>query len=511
MARALLSVWDKAGVVEAGRRLAGAGIELVATGGTAGALRDAGLEVIEVSELTGFPEILEGRVKTLHPAIHGALLARRDSPDHMATLASHGIPTIDILISNLYPFSNIISDPDVAHQDAIENIDIGGPAMLRAAAKNYQGVIVLVDPDNYDDVLATIQRAGLEGVDEVTRRRLAARAFGHVSAYDSLVAEYLRGDEAGFPPELSVSGRLLSEARYGENPHQRAAIYTRPTVGPSGGIATWSVHDNRQLSYNNYLDAVAALGCVRQFEAPAAVIVKHTLPCGVGVGNSLAEGYERALSGDPVSAFGGILAFNDLVDVPVAEAIGRQRLDIIIAPGYEPTALELLSRRSNRRIVTAPVDADPARWEVRTAPGGLLVQEPDRESANSREWETVTERGPTNGETQALELAWRVIPWVKSNAIVLAHEDRVVGIGAGQPNRLESVRIATRVAGDAARGSALASDAFFPFADGIEMAIEAGVTAVVQPGGSVRDAEVIEAADRAGITMLFTRKRHFKH
>ncbi|CAN5764113.1 bifunctional phosphoribosylaminoimidazolecarboxamide formyltransferase/IMP cyclohydrolase [soil metagenome] len=510
MARALLSVSDKTGVVEAGRRLDAAGLELVATGGTARARRDDVPTVIEVSDLTGFPEILGGRVKTLHPVIHSGLLARRDRPDHLDTLADHGIETIDVLVSNLYPFSDVIAEPDVAHDDAIENIDIGGPAMLRAAAKNYQGVVVLVDSEDYDPVLSMIEAGGTANVDQATRKRLAARAFGHVSAYDSLVAGYLRGSP-DFPPEISIGGRLLSEVRYGENPHQRAAIYVRSSVGPAQGIATWSVHEDKQLSYNNYLDASAAWSCAIQFESPAAVMVKHTLPCGVGVGDTLAEAYELALSGDPVSAFGGILAFSQPVSLEVAEAVGKQRLDIVIAPDYEPDALEYLARRRNRRIVTAPGDGRDPSWDVRSIPGGLLIQEPDPGGADDGAWAVVTERRPTEAEIRALRLAWRVIPWVKSNAIVLAEENRVVGIGAGQPNRLESVHIAARIAGDAARGSVLASDAYFPFADGLLAGVGAGVSAVIQPGGSVRDDEVIAAANEAGIAMIFTGERHFRH
>lgn len=511
MARALLSVSDKTGVVELGTRLAAAGFELVATGGTAQALREAGLDVVEVSDLTGFPEILDGRVKTLHPAIHGALLARRDVAEHMRTLDDHGIETIDVLVSNLYPFSSVVADPVVVHDDAIENIDIGGPAMLRAAAKNYQGVIVLVDPADYEAVIASIESVGLESVDEATRRRLAARAYGHVSAYDSLVAEYLRGEEEKFPPELSIAGRLLSVAKYGENPHQAAAIYARSAAGPRTGIATWTVHEDKELSYNNYLDATAAWGCAMQFIGPAAVMVKHTLPCGVGVADSLAEAYELALSGDPVSAFGGILAFNQRVTLAAAEAVGRQRLDIVIAPGYDDDALAVLARRSNRRIITAPGAASDSQLDVRSVPGGLLVQETDPGGVRNEGWTVVTERQPTDAEVCALELAWRVIPWVKSNAIVLARENRIVGIGAGQPNRLESVNIAARVAGDAAPGSVLASDAFFPFPDGLLAGVEAGATAVIQPGGSVRDDDVIAAANEAGIAMVFTGERHFRH
>ncbi|MEZ4570354.1 MAG: bifunctional phosphoribosylaminoimidazolecarboxamide formyltransferase/IMP cyclohydrolase [Thermomicrobiales bacterium] len=511
MARALLSVSDKRGIAEAGKRLAGAGLELVATGGTARALREAGLDVIEVSDLTGFPEILDGRVKTLHPAIHGALLARRDNSEHMSTIADHGIGTIDVLVSNLYPFSSVVADPDVSHADAVENIDIGGPAMLRAAAKNYEGVVVLVDPGDYAEVLSAIESSGLDGVDNTTRRRLSARAFGHVSAYDSLIAEYLRDSDPSFPSELSIAGGLLAEVRYGENPHQKAAIYKRTAVGPETGIATWVVHEGKQLSYNNYLDASAAWTCAMQFEQPAAVMVKHTLPCGVGVGGSLAEAYELALSGDPVSAFGGILAFNSVVTLDAAETVGRQRLDIVIAPGYDTDALEVLARRKNRRIIIAPGDHRQLSWDVRSVPGGLLVQDADQGGIDGADWSTVTDRKPTESEMAALQLAWRVIPWVKSNAIVLAQENRIVGIGAGQPNRLESVHIAARVAGDDARGSVLASDAFFPFADGLLAGVEAGATAVIQPGGSVRDDEVIAAANDAGIAMVFTGKRHFRH
>ena len=511
MARALLSVSDKTGLEAVGRRLAKAGLDLVATGGTAEALRGAGLDVIEVSDLTGFPEILDGRVKTLHPVIHGGLLARRDNAEHVQTLAEHEIDTIDVLVSNLYPFSSVVSKPDVNHEDAIENIDIGGPAMLRAAAKNYEGVIVLVDPSDYEAVLATIDESGTEGVDAQTRQRLAAKAFGHVSSYDSLVAEYLRGPSHEFPTELSVAGSLLSRARYGENPHQRAAIYRRLAVGPPSGIATWSVHEDKELSYNNYLDATSAWGCAMQLQGPAAVMVKHTLPCGVGVSVSQAEAYQLALSGDPVSAFGGILAFNETVSLETAVAIGRQRLDLIIAPEYEPEALAFLARRRNRRIITAPGDHPPAGWDIRSAPGGLLVQDGDPGGVDASGWKTVTQRDATELELRALRLAWQVIPWVKSNAIVLAHENRIVGIGAGQPNRLESVNLAAKVAGEAASGSVLASDAYFPFADGILAGIEAGATAVIQPGGSVRDNEVIAAADEAGIAMIFSGERHFRH
>jgi phosphoribosylaminoimidazolecarboxamide formyltransferase / IMP cyclohydrolase len=369
---------------------------------------------------------------------------------------------------------------------------------------------VLVDPVDYAAVLDAIESGGVEAVDPATRRRLAARAFAHVSAYDALVTSYLREDEA-FPAELSVSARLLSETRYGENPHQRAAIYTVPGVGPAAGIATWSVDQSKEMSYNNYLDASAAWGCAQQFDEPAVVIVKHTIPCGVGTAPTLAEAFPLALSGDPVSAFGGVFAANREVDEATVDAIARLRLDVMIAPGYTDGARERLRRRRNLRMVTVGNTAPVAGWEVRSVPGGLLVQEPDRIVAPSLEWNVVTDRQSTSEELLALDFAWRVVPWVKSNAIVLAQDGVVTGVGAGQPNRVESVRIAVKVAGERAAGSVLASDAFFPFPDGIEAAAEAGVSAIVQPGGSVRDDECIAAANAAGMAMLFTAERHFRH
>lgn len=510
MARALISVADKRGVEQVGRRLEAAGFEIVATGGTAKALSDAGVTVVDVSAVTGFPEILDGRVKTLHPAIHGGLLARRDRNDHLATLEVHEIATIDVAVLNLYPFENVVGQASIDHEEAIENIDIGGPAMLRAAAKNYASVIVLIDPADYETVLDQIERGGVPAVDESTRRRLAAKAFEHVASYDSLVAAYLR-DAGEFPAELPIAGRMIARARYGENPHQQAAIYARLTPGPKCGIASWRVHQDKQLSYNNYLDASAAVGCVAQFDYPAAVIVKHTIPCGVGLGESLPAAYERALSGDPVSAFGGILAVNRRLDMATVVAIGRHRFDIIAAPEISDEALERLERRKNLRIVMVPEMSGSDEWEVRSIPGGLLVQEPDRVTETASDWTCVTSREPTSEEVRALEFAWRVSPWVKSNAIVLARDGVVTGIGSGQPNRVESVRIAVKVAGERAAGSVLASDAFFPFRDGVDAAGEAGVTAIVQPGGSVRDEECIEAANAAGIAMLFTGRRHFRH
>jgi phosphoribosylaminoimidazolecarboxamide formyltransferase/IMP cyclohydrolase len=508
MAWALLSVWDKRGIEEIGRELAASGLQLAATGGTAWVLRDAGLHVTEVSDLTGFPEILDGRVKTLHPAIHAGLLARRDDPGHMATMAEHGLDAIDVVVSNLYPFAEVARRPGVRDEEAIEHIDIGGPAMIRAAAKNHAGVIVLVDPNDYAKVLQTLKDGGPSAVTLTDRRRLAAKAFGHVSVYDSLVTSYLSAEL--FPQELPLGATLLQPLRYGENPHQQAALYELRQPGPAHGIATWRELRGKELSYNNYLDATAAWSCAQRFADPTVVIVKHTLPCGVGSATTLPPAYERALSGDPVSAYGGILAANRDIDEETVEAIGRQHLDVMIAPGYSAAALARLRRKRNLRIISAQPDGAD-RIEVRSVPGGLLVQTPDTGIDDPKDWHCVTERQPTADEQAALAYAWRVLPLVKSNAIVLAQPNVVVGIGAGQPNRLESVRIAARVAGERAIGSGLASDAFFPFPDGIESAATAGVTAIVQPGGSIRDEECVAAADSLGLAMLFTGRRHFRH
>jgi phosphoribosylaminoimidazolecarboxamide formyltransferase/IMP cyclohydrolase len=510
MPTALISVWDKSGIAELGRRLAGAGFELLSTGGTATTLRASGLAVTDVSAVTGFPEILDGRVKTLHPAIHAGLLARRDRSEHLTTLEQHGLRTIDILVSNLYPFASVVQARDVSDDDAIEHIDIGGPAMVRAAAKNHQHVVVLVDPADYDDILDVIERDGVQGVPAAMRQRLAAKAFGHVAVYDSLVARFLR-DDAEFPTQIAFGGSLLHTTRYGENPHQRGAVYALSAPGELEGVATWHIHDEREMSYNNYLDASAAWGCAQEYTAPTVVIVKHTLPCGVGSSDDLVEAYRQALSGDPVSAFGGIMACNRPVSADVVDAIGRHRFDVIIAPGYHDGVVEQLLRRRNLRLITVGNPATPAGWEVRSIPGGLLVQEPDRAPVDPASWRCVTRVQPTTQQLATLAFAWRAVRWVKSNAIVLAQPDVVVGVGAGQPNRVESVRIAVRVAGDRARGSVLASDAFFPFPDGVEVACDAGVTVIAQPGGSVRDDEIISTADRYGVAMLITGTRHFRH
>lgn len=507
--KALISVYDKTGVVELARALQAAGYGLVSTGGTHRALTDAGLAVEQVSDVTGAPEMLDGRVKTLHPVVHAALLARRDLPAHLDQLKTHGIEPIDVVVANLYPFEATVARDGVAEQDVLENIDIGGPAMLRAAAKNHPAVTVVVDPADYSWVAERVVQGGTTPEE---RRRLAATAFAHVSFYDSLVAAWMRGPDDPFPKELTISGRRLSELRYGENPHQRGALYAdAPARG--GVVAAQQLH-GKELSYNNILDADAAWRAANAFPEQAVAVIKHTNPCGLAVHPDQAEAYRRAFDGDPVSAYGGILGFNRPVTAGAAEALRRVFFEVIVAPGYEDEALETLKRKRDLRVLRVPqgpggLAASPL--EVRRVSGGLLLQAADGLDEDPAAWRVVTQRAPTQAELADLAFAWRAARHVKSNAIVLAREQALVGMGAGQPNRLNSVHLALRAAGDRAGGAALASDAFFPFADGLQMAVEGGVTAVVQPGGSIRDDEVIAAADEAGIAMVLTGTRHFLH
>ncbi len=509
--RALLSVYDKTGIVELARQLAAFDYELVSTGGTLVALSAAGLPVTSVSEVTGFPEILDGRVKTLHPAVHGGLLARRDDPDHVAALASQDIVPVDLLVANLYPFAATIARPEVTLADAIEQIDIGGPAMIRAAAKNYRDVIVITDAADYGPLLDAL-RGG--AVAESERRELAAKAFAHVSAYDAVVAEYLRGPEAAFPREWSVAGRKRFDLRYGENPSQRAAAYTRSCGGPPAtGVLDATQLGGKELSFNNLLDADAAWGAIHAFTDPTVAIIKHTIPCGLASRDSLSEAFAAALAGDPVSAFGGIVALNRPVDDETAHLLADLFSEVVIAPGFTPGALDRLQRKKQLRLLQLDpgTTAEPAQWDLRPIQGGLLVQEPDMARDDPTSWRVVTDRSPTNHEWRDLEFTWEVVRHVKSNAIVLAHDRAVTGVGSGQPNRLESVAIAVRKAGERARGSVLAGDAFFPFRDGVDAAAAAGVSAVIQPGGSIRDDEVTGAANAAGMAMIFTGSRHFRH
>jgi phosphoribosylaminoimidazolecarboxamide formyltransferase/IMP cyclohydrolase len=510
--RALISVYDKTGIVDFARQLVELGWELLSTGGTIRTLQDNDVPVTAVADVTGFPEILDGRVKTLHPAIHGGLLARLDDAHHVAQLEAHGIAPIGMLVSNLYPFEQTVLQPGVSDAEAIEQIDIGGPAMLRAASKNHEHVIVVVDPADQAQVLEEL-RSG-SGVSLGLRRALAAKAFQHTSQYDTLVSAYLRGNEDRFPEDLTVTGRKVLDLRYGENPHQQAAAYLRLTPGeqPHGVLAA-SKLQGKEISYNNLLDADAALSAVQGWDLPAVSIIKHMIPCGLAVREGLADAYAAALAGDPVSAFGGIVALNRPVDGGLAATLKETFYEVILAPGFSSDALDILGSKKNLRLLRiseSDLVADET-LSLRSIQGALLVQQPDVLVDDYSTWSVVSDRQPTETELADLRFAWRAVRHVKSNAIVLAKDQAIVGVGAGQPNRLESVHIAARKAGDRSAGSVLASDAFFPFADGVEAAIAAGVTAVAQPGGSVRDEDVIRAVNNAGISMVFTGARHFLH
>lgn len=508
--RALLSVSDKTGLFDLARGLAERGVELVSTGGTARALRAAGLRPIEVSTLTGFPEILDGRVKTLHPAIHAALLAA-DTAEHRATLASHGIAPIDLLVANLYPFEATRAR-GAGFAECIEQIDVGGPAMIRAAAKNHDRVAVLVDPADYAPLLDELARAG--GTTPETRRRLAARAFARTAAYDSAVAAFLEEGRGELLPErLVLAAERVERLRYGENPHQAAALYRTGEARP--GVATARRLQGRDLSYNNLLDADAALEAVVEHDAPAVVIVKHSNPCGAALGADPREAWAKALACDPLSAFGGIVALNRPLDAATAEAMAATFLEVIVAPAVEPEAASLLARRPGLRVLATDRLPDPAApgLLVRSLAGGLLVQTRDAGADDTTSWRVVTRRAPSEAEWADLAFAWKVVRHARSNAIVLARDRATVGIGMGETSRVDAARHAVeRMERGPGRGPCVvASDAFFPFPDGLEAAIAGGATACVQPGGSKRDGEVIEAADRAGLAMVFTGRRHFRH
>ncbi len=508
--RALLSVYDKTGIEEFARGLVNLGWELISTGGTFTALEKAGIPVTPVSSVTGFPEILDGRVKTLHPRIHGGLLARLDISEHQVALREHDITPISLVACNLYPFEATVRDPEISLTDATEQIDIGGPAMIRASAKNFAHVVVVVAPSEYGRILTDLENGEVQ---PDRRRALAARAFAHVSAYDAIVAEYLRGESTEFPTELTFAARKAQTLRYGENPHQTAAAYRRLSAGVEvDGVLNATQLHGKELSFNNLLDADAAWGALRQFDAPTVSVVKHTIPCGLATREILAEAFDLAVAGDPVSAFGGIVALNREVDLETAKRIGDIFFEVIIAPGFSDEAFDALGRKKSLRLLRIDTSSSGTeRLTVRAIEGGLLVQNPDTQFDSTSAWKVVTDRQPTEDEQRDLAFAWSVCRAVKSNAIVFARGLAVTGVGSGQPNRLESVRIAASKAGDRAVGSVLASDAFFPFADGLEAAINAGITAAIQPGGSVRDDEVIAAADRAGIAMIFTGTRHFLH
>jgi phosphoribosylaminoimidazolecarboxamide formyltransferase/IMP cyclohydrolase len=509
--RALVSVSDKSGIVELARALAALGVELISTGGTARLLHKEGLAVTEVSAYTGFAEMLDGRVKTLHPKIHAGLLARRDDATHLAALQGAGIGTIDLLVVNLYPFQATVADPHCRFEDAIENIDIGGPAMLRSAAKNHAAVAVLVDPADYSLVLEEIKEQG--GVSDATRFALAKKAFAHTAAYDGAIANYLSSLKGTYPEMLTLQFHKIDDLRYGENPHQAAAFY-RDLHAIAGSLAHYRQLQGKELSYNNIADADAAWECVKSFAEPACVIVKHANPCGVALGADLRSAYESALRTDPVSAFGGILAFNRALDRATAEAVGKQFAEVIIAPRIESEAQKELSGKANLRVLEVPLAHEAQPHDYKRVGGGLLVQSTDSALLHEKELKTVTRKKPTEAEMRDLLFAWRVAKYVKSNAIVFCRGGATLGIGAGQMSRLDSARVAALKAKDARldlAGSVAASDAFFPFRDGLDALADAGAAAVIQPGGSLRDAEVIAAADERGIAMVFTGMRHFRH
>ena len=511
--RAILSVFDKTGLEEFARGLTSLGVEIFSTGGTQQSLDKAGLPVRRVSELTGFPEILDGRVKTIHPAVLGGILARRDLPSHVEEMALYGIAPIDLVCINLYPFVETIGRPGVSLDEALENIDIGGPTMLRAAAKNFPHVLVAVDPTDYSQILELL-RAGVVSLE--TRRRLAQKAFQHVAAYDTAIAQYLREGEDLFPVQMTIAMKKIYDLRYGENPHQRAALYREERAGGKvgGGVTAGRQLHGKELSYNNILDADAAWSAALDFAEPAVAVVKHTNPCGLACHEDIAEAYRRALAGDPVSAFGGIVAANRTVTRAAAQEIVKTFYEIIIAPDFEEDALEILRRKRDLRLLAAggpPGGGRVQRLDFRSAGGGLLVQTADADPEDEVELRTVTRRSPNPDELADLRFAWKVVKHIKSNAIVLAKDKQLVGMGSGQPNRVTSVHLAIRAAGERAKGSVLASDAFFPFPDSIHLAAQEGVTAAIQPGGSIRDGESVKAADDHGMAMIVTGVRHFKH
>ena len=527
--RALLSVSDKTGLVEFARGLNALGVELVSTGGTAKSLADAGLSVLNISDITHFPEMLDGRVKTLHPAVHGALLADRSKPEHMDTIAAHGITPIDLVVVNLYPFAETIAKPGVTREEAVENIDIGGPSMIRSAAKNHASVAVVVSPGDYPAVLAEMEKNG-SALTPQTLARLAAQAYAHTAAYDATITTYLAqhplpgkdAEEAGqgFPELLTLSFAKVQDLRYGENPHQKAAFYREPAA--TSGLASAEKLHGKELSFNNIYDLNAAYNLVQEFSdgnTPAAAIIKHTNPCGAAIAGTLAEAFAKAREGDPISAFGGILAVNQTIDAETANLITGKNtfFEAIIAPGYSDEAYTILTTKkqwcANFILLQSPPvgSASKEEYDYKRVSGGLLVQTSDTAMLKPNETETASERQATAEEMSDLMLAWKLVKHVKSNAIVLVKDRQLVGVGAGQMNRVQSVRLAVAQAGEKAKGAVLASDAFFPFPDGPETALQAGVTAIIQPGGSKKDDESIAIADQYGAAMVLTGRRHFRH
>jgi phosphoribosylaminoimidazolecarboxamide formyltransferase/IMP cyclohydrolase len=510
--RALISVSDKRGLIPFVMGLRDIGVEILSTGGTCRALREAGIDVIEVSEKTGFPEIMDGRVKTLHPTIHGGLLGRRGTDEEV--MEEHGIEPIDLLAVNLYPFEQTIARDDATIDDAIENIDIGGPAMVRAASKNHDGVAVVVDPEDYDNILESLRSNELS---LEVRRRLAAKAYAHTASYDTAITKYLSeslGDDS-LGDRILYSGSLIQKMRYGENPHQDAAFYVDQRA-QKGSLATAEQLQGKALSYNNIADSDAALECVRQFAAPACVIVKHANPCGVAVAENILAAYEKAFSTDPTSAFGGIIAFNQPLDATTAKSIiERQFVEVIVAPNIDADAAAVLAEKKNVRVLrTGDSEPSSASFDFKKVSGGLLVQGSDHGKITADDLKVVTDKAPSPGQIEDMLFAWTVVKYVKSNAIIFCKDNMTIGVGAGQMSRVYSTKIAAIKAADEGldvSGSVMASDAFFPFRDGIDTAAETGIAAIIQPGGSMRDDEVIQAANEHGLAMIFTGMRHFRH
>ena len=512
--RAILSVTDKTGLVDFAGKLSVLGVELISTGGTAKLLRDSGISVKDISELTGFPEMLDGRVKTLHPKVHGGILHRREDPKHVAAVAQHGIAPIDMVVVNLYAFERTAAKPSVAFEELVENIDIGGPSMIRSAAKNFHDVTVVTSPADYTAIADELSHCG-GSLSLATKWRLAQKAFATTAAYDSAIASTLErisadsfqlpADEA-FPPTLRFSFHKTLDLRYGENPHQKAAMYSD---GSGAGVANARQLQGKELSYNNIVDLQAAWDLAQEFDEPVVAIIKHTNPCGTATGKTLAEAYKRALECDPVSAFGGVIGVNRPLDGDAAEEMHKLFLEVIAAPGFDGAAAAKLASKKNLRLV----DVVPAsqKWVLKNVSGGMLLQDADMRPLQDADLKVVTKRPPTGEETRAMLFAWKVCKHVKSNAIVYARDGQTVGIGAGQMSRVDSAKIGAMKAQLPLKGTVAASDAFFPFPDGVEEIAKAGATAIIQPGGSKRDPEVIEAADRLGLAMLFTGVRHFRH
>lgn len=514
--RAIISVSDKRGIVVFAKSLAEMGIEILSTGGTSKVLRENGILVRDISDYTGFPEILDGRVKTLHPKIHGGLLGQRSKPEHLEKMREHGIVPIDLVCVNLYPFEETITKQECTLEEAIENIDIGGPTMLRSAAKNYNDVTVVVDPDDYEPIISELREKGEISLE--TNFRLAKKVFQHTARYDASISNYLGQIENGkrihkFPETFSFQVKKIQDLRYGENPHQQAAFYQEYILDEPSVANAIKLH-GKELSFNNILDTDSALEAVKEFEEPACVIIKHNNPCGVAISENLADAFKKAKDCDPVSSFGGVVGFNRVVDEETANELSEIFLEVIIAPGFCKEALEILKKKKDLRILESPpltLRSLKGGYDFKKVVGGLLIQDRDIFTAKMDQLNIVTKRKPTQEELRAMSFGWKVVKHVKSNAIVLCREDRTVGIGAGQMSRVDSTRLAVMKAQSSTKGCVLASDAMFPFRDGVDVGAEAGITAIIQPGGSIRDDEVIKAADEYNIAMVFTGMRHFRH